>query len=306
MTDATSHDILSIDVEPEEFVSDVPVDVLRSGLESDDEKVRRHAARVAASLSEDELETVVEVVPQLTDCLGSESRVIASKSAIALSIVAEERPAELEDAVAPLVDLLVDDLALLRVYASRALAHVSLEHPEFLLGTEETLVAALGLEPEVPMDREKLREETPTAENFESLDRYNVEEERRQIAARSVAANLLAEVADLEPERLVPYAQYFVEALDSKRPTVVLASLDVLGQVARIDADAASTAVEPVSEYLEASDDQLAATAVTTLGYIGDGRAVEPLRELAVEDDRDQDVRELAEETATFIEQTEA
>lgn len=306
MTDATSHDILSIDVEPEVFVSDVPVDVLRSGLESDDEKVRRHAARVAASLSEDELETVVEVVPQLTDCLGSESRVIASKSAIALSIVAEERPAELEDAVAPLVDLLVDDLALLRVYASRALAHVSLEHPEFLLGTEETLVAALGLEPEVPMDREKLREETPTAENFESLDRYNVEEERRQIAARSVAANLLAEVADLEPERLVPYAQYFVEALDSKRPTVVLASLDVLGQVARIDADAASTAVEPVSEYLEASDDQLAATAVTTLGYIGDGRAVEPLRELAVEDDRDQDVRELAEETATFIEQTEA
>lgn len=306
MTDATSHDILSIDVEPEEFVSDVPVDVLRSGLESDDEKVRRHAARVAASLSEDELETVVEVVPQVTDCLGSESRVIASKSAIALSIVAEERPAELEDAVAPLVDLLVDDLALLRVYASRALAHVSLEHPEFLLGTEETLVAALGLEPEVPMDREKLREETPTAENFESLDRYNVEEERRQIAARSVAANLLVEVADLEPERLVPYAQYVVEALDSKRPTVVLASLDVLGQVARIDADAASPAVEPVSEYLEASDDQLAATAVTTLGYIGDGRSVEPLRELAVDDDRDQDVRELAEETATFIEQTEA
>jgi hypothetical protein len=306
MTDATSHDIMSIDVEPDALVEDVPVDVLRSGLESDDEGVRRHAARVAAALSGDEIETAVDVVPQLTDLLGAESRVIASKSAIALSLVAEERPSELEDAVEPLVDLLVDDLDLLRVYASRALAHVSVEHPEFLLGTEETLVEALGIETEAPIDREKLREETPTADNFDTFDRYNVESERRQIAARGVAANLLVEIAVREPERLVPYAEHFVETLDSDRPTVVLASLDVLGQIARVDAEAVRPAVGPVSEYLEASDEQITAAAVATLGFIGDGQAVEPLRELAANDDRTQDLRELADETAQFIEQANA
>lgn len=302
MSDATSHEILAYEADPEEPLSGVPVDVLRSGLESPELRVRKHAAMVAASVAADDPDGAAAVVPTLVERLEDDSKVVVTKSTIALSVVAEERPAALEDAVSPLVDLLVDDLPLVRVFAARALGHVSVEHPEFLLGTEETLRAALSMDVEETIDSERLQEEAATQKNFESLNSVNVEGQKRQVVAKSVAANLLAEVADLEPERLRGELAPFVEALDDDLPTVVMASLDVVGQVARIDPEAAREAVEPVCDVLTRRNEQLVATAVTALGYIGDTRAVDPLEELADDEDREEDLRELAAETARFIE----
>lgn len=308
MSDAERHDIMAVDPDEDVSPTDLSFDVLRSGLESDDATVRTHAARVAAAASRDDPAGLAPVVPDLTDRLSDEQNVVAYQSLIALSNLAEEEPDMLADSIGALVEVLDSDLPLIGSLASRTLGYVALERPDLFTDQVEALVAAAAIEPTGILEDEDLAEaDWFDQSQYDHVAQLDQEKETRGVYRRKIIAKLLVEVAEDDPEALVPYVDEFVALLDDDDAGVVASCTDVLGAVARADPDAAGDLVDPLCDCLDHHDQGVVVNAVTALGYAGDPAAIEPLRELADgadDDDRafEDDVYALADETAAFLE----
>lgn len=304
MTDAAGHEIMAFEVSRERPPEDVPVEVLRSGLRSEDSIVRAHAAAVASNLPEAEFDTLAAVVPALVEGLDDDRLVVAFHAATALSLVAEDRPGRLEPAVPGLVSLLGSDLSLIRASAARALGLVAIEHPGFLVGHVETLLSGAAREPEDVLDPEMIERADFDYDRADKYHAVNREERLQQARARTIAANLVVEVADHDPSAVAPHVPSLVALLDDEDDAVVTAAAAALGRVARGEPDAVAEAdaVDALQDLLDRPDDGVVANAVVALGFVGDPAAVEPLRDLAGEGaDRDGDLRDLARETADFL-----
>lgn len=305
MTDATTHEIMSVELDEDDPPEDVSVETVRSGLESEDNLVRAHAAHVAAGLTAGDLDAAKEVLPTLIDCLDDERTAVVVQCSVALTVIAEDEPSLLEPAVSSLVDLLDHDLSIVRSHAARILGLVALEHPEYLRDYVDVFVEAISREPTKPIDRETLAEKTDGMKWDDGLEQINRDEEERQVFTRGVAANLLVEVAELDPSLVESHVPRFISLLDDVDLRVVLACVEILGTIAEEDPDAVTEAVGPLEELLTHDDETVVANAIMTLGFIQDPATVEPLRELAdghQAQERDDDLRELAAETADFIE----
>lgn len=301
MSDATNHEILDVDVVEDEPLEGVSPALIRSGLESEDPIVRAHAARVAESMASGDPDAILEVIPAVIDGLDDDRRVVVTKCTITLSTLSGDHPEALEPAVPRLVELVGNDLSLVRVLASQSLGQIALENPETLLGHEDLLVDALFLEHEDAIDRETLAEETDSSTTFEVVNRMNLDEDARHMVSKSVAANLLVEVGERDPERLVADADRIVAALEAA-PSATVPCLQVLGQIAREDRSAVAGATDAVVDFLDSPDEEEVASAISALGYVRDPDAIEPLRDLSADENRDENLRALAEETAGFIE----
>lgn len=305
MTDATTHDIMAVELEEDEPAEDVPLETLRSGLESEKNLVRTHAAQVAGAVFATDLAMVKELVPTLIDLLEDERNGVIVHSSAALTVVADDEPSLLEPAMPRLVELLHEDLSVLRSHAARILGLIALEHPEYLTDHVETLVAAFAQEPVEPIDRDRIAQTDYDFSNTDDLERVNQDEERRQIAARGVVSHLLVELADEDPELVTPHVDRFVDLLDEIDLRVVTACEEMLGIIAQENPDAVTDAVGPLCDLLGHRDETVVANAIMALGFVGDEAAVEPLRAIAADEqdhDRSEDLRELASETVSFIE----
>lgn len=302
MTDADDADIMDVSVSPGEPASGVPVETLRAGLASDDPGVRLHAANVASFVPRDEAETLEAVVPELVALLDADQQeVTIYQSTIALAVLSEEHPEALEPAVERLVELLGHDMSLIRSMSATSLTNVAMDRPALVADAVETLVSVTATEPANAVEREHLDNPDLELDQRESLQALDWEEGVRQQVARDVAANLLVEVATEDPERIHPYRDELVGVLEEGPLSVRTAVADVFAQIAREDPDAAAPAVDALCDLLEYPNVSLVATAVTALGFVGDEAAVEPLRELADDEEREDDLRDLASQTADFI-----
>ena len=302
MTDADNHDIMAVSVGPENPATDVDVEVLREGLASDDENVRLHAANVASFVPLADVETLIAVLPELRDCLAADDLDVTNyQAAIAVKVISEEDPTLLEEAVPRLVELLNHEMSLIRSVTATCMANVAMERPEFIASEVAPLVAVTVTEPEDTIDREHMENRELGSEQRKSLEALNWEEGVRDQLARDVAANLLVEVADHDHSLVEPHLDDLVAILDTAPFSVRTAVADVVAQVAKNDPAAASNAVEPLCAQLDQPQDALVATSITALGFIEDSAAVDPLRELAADEERAEDLRELAAETADFI-----
>lgn len=306
MTDAPSHDILAVTVGPDDPADDVPVETLRSGLRSEDESVRLHAANVASFVPREDVETVKAVRDELFDLLTDDLGVVVYQATIALSLIAEDEPALLEPAVSRLVELLDGTHRSAATISATALGHVAVSHPEFLVDEVEELLATTARQPGAVFDDEAVEEQKRKHPKRKQLRYVNREERSRRQHARLVTANLLVEVAEYDPALLVPYADDLASLLRVDDVAVATAIADVVATVAPEDRAAFASAVDPLVDRLDHPDDVFVATAVTALGFVGDPAAVDGLRALADDDGRAGDLRDLAAETATFIEEANA
>lgn len=303
MTDVEDYDIMDVSVSPDDPATGVDVDALRAGLASDDASVRLHAASVASFVPHEESERLEAVVPELTALLSAdEQNVTIYQGTIALAVVSENAPEAIAEAVPRLVELLAHDMSLIRSVAATCLANVAMDRPQYVADEIETLVAVAASRPANAVAREHVENDDLTRQQRESLHAIDWEEGVRQQVSRDVAANLLVEVASHDPAAVAPHAADLVAILEDGPQSVTLAVADAVGQVAREDPTAVSGAVDPLRALLEAEDTSVVATAITALGFIGDPAAVSPLREVADDEDRDADLRDLADETADFVE----
>lgn len=301
MSDAPSHDVMAIELEDGVPTDPVDEDVLRSGLESDDDRVRSQAATVAAGLATEDSEAVEDLLETFFDLLGDDSATVVYQSATALALLAEDAPDRFEPGVEPLVDLLDHDLPLVRMLAARALALVAIERPEYLTDQVDRLVDATARTPEDVVDESGPSDPDLRQAQRESLREVNREGRSQQIVSRQITANLLVEVAEHDPAVVAPRADAFVDLLADEDADVAVPATRVVAALAERDPESVADARDPLVDLLSHPDDTVVANAVQALGFLGDESAVEPLRALAEGDDRDPDLQAMAAETADFL-----
>lgn len=308
MTEQSTHEIMTVEMDDGVPTEPVSVETLQSGLESDTASVRTEAARVAAGVAERDPETVVTVLPTLIDLLDDDQRVVVYQTAMALSVVAEDHYDELEPAIDPLVELTTHELKLIRLLAARTLGFIALERADLFVEHVGDLVEATIEEPEGVFDDEELREHVDNDRVRGGFRQVNTQHELRQMYTRNVTVNLLIEVAEHDPTAMEPHVDTFVELLGDDDPGIARGSAEILGYVAREEVADLDAAVDPLVDLLDHFDESVVATAITTLGFVGDPAAAESLWQLADErDDEDADhpadLYDLAAETADFLDQ---
>lgn len=294
-----SDDVRDIDPETVE-AGEVDLDRVEAGLRSDENLVRTHAAQIATAVAAEDPLAIRPLVPTLGELFDDDRAVVLKEVLFALSLLADADPGAVVDLADGLVGVLDHDLPVVNSAGARALRPVAVAHPEAFVDHVDDLLAAVerpvsdpmaGLEPSPNPDMVR----TETVENVRGQSR------RRQLAARVVAANVVVEVAEIEPDAVRPHVDRLVALLDDDDPAVRAASAGVLATVAEHRPDAIEAAVPSLVDALEDVDDTTRARAVAALGYVGDDAAVDPLWDLAADDETDEALREMAAETADFL-----
>ncbi|WP_226010475.1 HEAT repeat domain-containing protein [Halomicrobium salinisoli] len=290
------------DVDPTETPpAEIDLDLVRAGLESENNLDRTQAAQVVSTMAAEDPALVEPLVPTLVGLFDDERTVVLKEVLFALSVLAEDDPDHVADDVGGLIDLLDHDVPLIRSVAARALRPVAVDRPAVFAAHVDDLLTVVERPVEDPTEG---YEPDPNAHSAQvrTINDVRDKAERRQLAARAVAAHVVVAVADRDAAAVTDHVDRLADLLDDDSPAVTAAAADALASVAEDDPDAVAGVTDALIGTFDSPDDPTRASAVAVLGFVGDEAAVEPLRELADDDEADEDLRELAAETAAFVE----
>lgn len=305
MSDATADAIADLDpedVDPER----VPMEALETALTAEEASTRIDAARLAASVAKAEPTAIEPVVPSLADGLEDDTSIVAFQSLKALMALSRASPAELEPAVPGMVGLLKHDLPLVQSVAARTLGHLSGDHPEFFVDHVPALLAATDQPDATVLEPDEVDAEMIRLERTQHRQANNEATTQREIA-RETAPNLLVEVATHDPSALAPHADAVVELLEDRNAGVVAAAADVVATLAADSpdedvAEALEAAVDPLVDQFDHFDDGVVANAIAALGYLEAEETSDDIATVADDEERPAELRELAADTAAYLE----
>lgn len=271
-------------------------------LADDWEEMRNTGLKVLVGLAVNDPDRVVPFADDVIGCLDESYGLARSHAALVCWLLAEERPDLVEPAIPQLVDNLRDISPLYRFRAARAVATLGRQQPGSFVNHADGLVAAIVEGPNLPEPGEPA-----ASDDIEDGMDLPEPDLARSAATKEVAANVLVEVAGEAP---TVAADRFPDLLpelsnDDQVEHVRGGIVDAVGRVARADPAAAEPAIEPLIDLLEDQSSMIRSRAIRALGYAEAAGAIEPLREVA-ESDPDPDVRDLASETADWLEENVA
>lgn len=303
MSDGSSAPLSGVELES---VSPETVDTaeLRAAFSAGTAVVRQRGVRVAATLAGQDADAVRPFVDDLIGLLDDESLPVARYAATALVPVSEEYPGDFEGSLYPVVTLSESDLGGIRGLGASILGNVVVERPADCRPYLDQLVAILA-DAEGTLSQSDLQFEFSDEQSIdrgtrEALAKQNEEEAKMRIAAMGILANVVVAIAEADPESVRDDLDEVAVLLEHDDPTVAGAGLDIFGEVAQVDPGAVSEYVDAVADCLGHVETSVRAKAIRTLGFAGDDSVVARLREVADADD-DEDVRDLAAETADFL-----
>ncbi|GKZ14480.1 HEAT repeat domain-containing protein [Haladaptatus sp. T7] len=277
---------------------DVDTEGLRAALEREDNLVRTHAARLVSAVAERDLDSVEPLVPTLVGALDDDRIVVLRESLVVLAAIAEDSPEAVREAIPSLCSLLEHETPLIPALASEVVRVLAVERAEWFVPHVGELVTAMETEPTDPTAGGADAFSNDAEPRAHVTDVYR-EELRRQITARTVVANVVYEVATIDPESVRPHASRFVALIEAGSGAVLSASVCAVNMISEANPEAVENAVEPLCDRLSVPDRAVQVHAVSALGNVGDPTAVEPLREFADGDaPLDDEIRSLARTTA--------
>lgn len=282
---------------PSVTARDLSVDAVEQALGHDDPLVRQHACECCLTLAGDDAESVVRFASALLDALDDESVVVAQRAAAALLPVAAAHPDAFDGGAHALARLFERDVSIATLYGAKLLAAVVIDRPDVVAPAVGALVRALddtttGGDIETP---DGLDEQAAT-----TVRRHQAEDRQRVQVARETVANVVAAVAEDAPESIVQAVPDIVPGLDDSSDPVVAALVDALAWVAAEHPDAVRPHRDALVDRLDHEDRVVRARTIRALGLLGDASAADPVATIATTDP-DEDVRELAAETASLL-----
>lgn len=304
MSDGPTAPLTGLDLESL-TAADVDDDELRAALESDDAVVRQRGTRVFSTLAARDPEALIPFADDMLARLDDDSLAVARHAGTAMVSLSDDHPEAITHDLAPVVKFAEHDLGGIRMVGARVFGNVVVDHPEAVEPYVDRLVTAVA-ESEGTFTQSDLQghveEAQKHAENaVENVAQANKEEAQKRVVARAALANVVVAVAEHDPESVTHLTDDVRPLLDDPDPNVVGAALDVFGALAEDDPDSVSDDTDAVVECLDLDDEMLQARAIRTLGFAGATDSVERLRALA-DSAEDDDVAELAAETAAFLE----
>lgn len=300
MSDATTEDLL--DVDPESATMEtVDFELVRHAVREGEGLVRDRAAAILLALTDNDPESVLPAIPAIVAGIESDHVNVTSKMLSAAIILTDDHVDALEPLVEPLLTCLTDALPRTQAFAAKAIGPIAEAHPEWLTPYPDRLLAVIQMEVEDPLADapESQFEQEGQAEQYQAVTE---EAQKQQFMARSVAAHLLLEVVEVDPDIGNERIDELLTILETADATVTIAIVDIFAAVGEVDPIAIEPAVDPLIELLQHPSEQVQARVVKALGFSGDERAIEPLERLAADDEVDPELQELAAETADWIE----
>ena len=271
-----------------------------------DPTIRTVALRALGAVANDDPERVIPHLEDLRTHLDDEFLASTTAATAVFGFVAEEHPDAVASAVPDLVDLLDQEPPLLRFRAAMALKSLLLEHRDAFVPQADQLVDVLvdgprvdipdpdG--PEIPEDqREDVRE------LIESREKEFNQDAARSKGVFEFAANAVVEIAEEDPDELLDRVDDIATMVDAEQPLVRAAVIDTLATLAETDPDAVAPAVDALRNQLDDEHEYIRAHAVRALGFAEATDAADDVRALAEDDDVDEDLRELAADTADWL-----
>jgi len=273
-------------------------------------QTRNVALRTLRILATDDPDRVVDHVDAVIEALVDEFPVAQETAAAVLTPIGNEHPEAVRPAIPRLVEMLDQDPPSTGFQAGRALAPL-LEHaPEDFVEQTDALLAMFEDLPDagVPssdeleaMEPERREMITDALEERGYLTQLDI---NRSLGIREIVVHALVEITEIDPgavgDRVVELRPIF----DTDPPIARAAAMDVIANVAQHDPSAVEPVIDDVIEVARTDTTQIRAHAIQALGYAGATEAVDPLYEIANDNDPALTLQlcELARETAEFLE----
>lgn len=266
-------------------------------LADDWEEMRNTGLKVLVGLAADDTDRVVPFTEEVIDCLDESYGLARSHAALVCWLVAEDRPDLVVPGIPQLVSNLRDTTPLYRFRAARAVAVLGRSRPEAFVEQTDALVGVIVEGPDLPEPGD------PPEPEGEGVD-LPEPDLARSAATKEVAVNVLVEVAGEAPSVVADHLPELLPELsnDDSVEHVRGGIVDVVARIARADPDAAEPAVSPLIDLLDDDSTMIRSRAIRALGYAEATEAIGPLQDVA-ETDPDADVRDLASETADWLEE---
>lgn len=299
MTEATTEDLLAVD--PQSATRDeVDFDLVCEALVEETDLVRDRAADIMLTFADDDPESVLPALTEIGAAIDSDHVNVTNKAVSTVTLLTDDHLDDLEPVVEPLIHCLYGETPRTRAFAAKALRPIVQEHPEWLVPHVETLVSVVATKLDDPTADvpDEAYDHDEIAELFQKVSE---EERKQQFLARGVAANLLYEAVVTDPSAGRPHVEALVAALNENDATVTAAVVDTIAAIGERDPIAIEDAVPALIDYLDFPSEEVRARAVKALGFSADDRAVAPLRELAADEEGNEDLRAMAAETADWI-----
>ncbi|MFC7068662.1 HEAT repeat domain-containing protein [Halobaculum lipolyticum] len=272
---------------------------LRAGLAADSPLVRQRAVAVCDALADADPAAVAPVLDAVATAVADGNSAIALRAIAVFDTVAGHDPGALEGYLDPLVDRADDDIVDVQLTAATALAKVVVARPDLVAPSLDRLIGgvrATAIDDTPEGFGEYVRDEATR----QTLREHQQGERDRRTSARRTLINVVVAVLESEAAAAVDRVDDLAGLLNDDDPAVAGGAVDGIGEIAAVD----PAAVRPVRDRLIACLDHehtvVRARAVRALGHLGDDEAVPALRRTADGDDNE-DVREVAAETAAFL-----
>lgn len=271
---------------------------VRSALSSSSPLVQQRGVEVCETLAETNLDAVLPFLDDIAPLAGVDNAAIALRAISVLDTVAGREPGTLDGRVAGLADAAGSEIVDVQLTAGVAFGKLVVTRPDVVAPHVRTLVAAIRATEPDPSPGDFSVVDDPVTR--QTLQEHQESERQRRTSGRRTLINVVVAVCEEEPASAFGTVEDLLGLLDDVDPSVVGGAVDALGELAAADTGAVEAATGGLLGCLDHPRTFVRARAIRALGYLGDDDAVPRLRTVAEEDD-DEDVREVAFETAEFL-----
>lgn len=270
-----------------------------AALDSPNPLVRQKGIAVCERIAEAKIDAIEPYLDEVAQHAGDDDIVVAMGAIEVLDTVAKDEPAVLEGRLSCLVEALDTDYTNVQLRGGRLLADLVVERPSLLVPHVRDVVETIGA---AGLDAEarQFQDVVDDPVTRQTLQEHEEVERKRRVAGRRTLVNVVVAVAEAEPVSAPAVVDALVVLLEDIDPAIIGGAIDALGEIATWDPSAVTPACGDLIECLDHDRPVVRARAIRALGRLGDSEAVPKLRTVAESDD-DENIRELAEETADFL-----
>ncbi|WP_052334907.1 HEAT repeat domain-containing protein, partial [Halorubrum sp. AJ67] len=229
---------------------------------------------------------------------GDSNSPIALRAIATLDAVVDADPTALDGRLGAVASAAGADVVDVQLTAASLLGKVVVNHPDLVAPHVRTLVS--GVQATEPAEFADIGEFVDHPGTLETIAEHERGERERRASARRMLVNVAVAVTETTPESAFDAVDPLAALLDDDDPEIVGGAVDALGELAAADPEVVAPAVDRLRDCLDHYDRSVRARSIRALGRRGDPDVVDELRTVAAEDD-DETVRELAEETVTFL-----
>lgn len=283
------------DVDPE----DVDDAAVHDALASRSPLVQQRGVEVCEALVAVDVDRVRPFLDELATLIADENAAIGLRAIGVLDAVAATEPDALEGRLTHLVSVLDSDLVDVQLTGATLLGRLVVERPGLVAPFVRELIEAIRVTEPGP-DVEDFGEVVDDPVTRQTIQEHEEGERRRRVAGRRTLVNVVVAVTETEPEAAFDAVDDLVGLLDDVDPTVAGGAIDALAELAVARPGVVAPARDDIVECLHHDRTVVRARAVAALGELGDETVVPELRTVA-ETDADQNVQEIARETADFL-----